>query len=75
MGMFDTFWGEYKCPACGNIVRFEEQTKDYYCVLEDFYLGDFIDRGNRNYFMSLNHIARSATQRMILVLQYVEASL
>ena len=50
MGVFDTFWGEYKCPTCGNIVRFEEQTKDYYCVLEDFYLGDFMDRGNRNYF-------------------------
>ncbi|MBE5872527.1 MAG: hypothetical protein E7294_14985 [Lachnospiraceae bacterium] len=50
MGMFDTFWGEYKCPACGNIVKFEEQTKDYDCVLEDFYLGDYMDRGNRNYF-------------------------
>ena len=50
MGLFDTFWGEYKCPVCGNIVKFEEQTKDYYCVLEDFYLGDYIDRGNRNYF-------------------------
>ena len=50
MGMFDTFWGEYKCPACGNIVKFEEQTKDYECILEDFYLGDYMDRGNRNYF-------------------------
>ncbi len=50
MGMFDTFWGEYKCPACGNIVRFEEQTKDYERILEDFYLGDYVDRGNRNYF-------------------------
>ncbi len=50
MGMFDTFWGEYKCPACGNIVKFEEQTKDYERILEDFYLGDYVDRGNRNYF-------------------------
>ncbi len=50
MGMFDTFWGEYKCTACGDIVRFEEQTKDYDQALEDFYLGDYVDRGNRNYF-------------------------
>ncbi len=50
MGMFDTFWGEYRCPDCGNIVGFEEQTKDYGCLLEDFYLGDYVDRGNRNYF-------------------------
>lgn len=50
MGMFDTFWGEYKCPVCENIVRFEEQTKDYERILEDFYLGDYVDRGNRNYF-------------------------
>ncbi len=50
MGRFDTFWGEYKCPVCGNKVKFEEQTKDYNCILEDFYMGDYMDRGNRNYF-------------------------
>ena len=50
MGMYDTFWGKYKCPNCGKEVQFEEQTKRYECLLEDFYLGDYVDRGNRNYF-------------------------
>ena len=50
MGMYDTFWGSYKCPACDKTVHFEEQTYDYNCVLEDFVLGDYIDRGNRNYY-------------------------
>ena len=56
MGMFDTFWGEYKCPSCGHDVQFEEQTKRYECILEDFYLGDYVDRGNRNYLYDFEHI-------------------
>ena len=50
MGMFDSFWGEYKCDYCGNNVKFEEQTKDYGRLLENFYLGDYCDRANKNYF-------------------------
>ncbi|MCR5024100.1 MAG: hypothetical protein K6A90_07190 [Lachnospiraceae bacterium] len=53
MGMFDTFWGEYQCDFCGNIVYFEEQTKDYECVLADFLLGDYVDKGNKNYYYEL----------------------
>ena len=55
MGMFDTFWGKYKCPNCEHTVQFEEQTKRYECILEDFYLGDYVDRGNRNYFYDFEH--------------------
>ncbi len=50
MGMFDTFWGTYTCPCCNREVKFEEQTKEYENVLADFLLGDYIDKGNRNYF-------------------------
>ena len=50
MGMYDTFYGKYKCPNCGHRIQFEEQTKRYECLLEEFYLGDYVDRNNRNYF-------------------------
>ncbi|MBE5858524.1 MAG: hypothetical protein E7301_00135 [Butyrivibrio sp.] len=50
MGMYDTFWGTYTCRHCGKEVGFEEQTKDFDNCLFDFKLGDYIDRGNRNYF-------------------------
>ena len=50
MGMFDTFWGDYKCDHCGNIVHFEEQTKDYELILADYLLGDYCDKGNANYY-------------------------
>lgn len=49
MGMFDTFYGEVTCPYCKGIHEFEEQTKSYECLLEEFYLGDYIDKGNTNY--------------------------
>lgn len=55
MGMFDTFWGSYKCDYCKTIFKFQEQTKDYENLLEDFYLGDYIDRGNRNYFYDFEY--------------------
>ena len=50
MGMFDTFYGEYVCPECGKTVQFEEQTKDYERALEEFYLGDYIDKADRSYY-------------------------
>jgi len=49
MGMFDTFYGKIKCPICGEYHQFEEQTKDYDCVLADLELGDYIDKGNSTY--------------------------
>lgn len=55
MGLFDTFWGSYKCDSCKTIFKFQEQTKDYENLLEDFYLGDYIDRGNRNYFYDFEY--------------------
>ncbi len=50
MSMFDTFYGTYTCKHCGNVVDFEEQTKDYDNCLLEFKLGDYIDRGKRSYF-------------------------
>ncbi len=55
MGMYDTFWGKYSCPGCKKEIMFEEQTKDYERSLEDFMLGDYIDRGNRNYFYNFTY--------------------
>lgn len=49
MGMFDTFYGKIRCPYCGELHDFEEQTKSYECVMENFKLGDYIDRGNQTY--------------------------
>ncbi|MBP3781785.1 MAG: hypothetical protein J6I68_00900 [Butyrivibrio sp.] len=55
MGMYDTFWGTYTCLHCGKEVEFEEQTKDFECLLEDFKLGDYVDRGNRSYFYEFTY--------------------
>lgn len=55
MGLFDTFHGKYKCKHCKLLFKFEEQTKDYERHLEDFYLGDYIDRGNRDYFYDFEY--------------------
>jgi hypothetical protein len=50
MGLFDTFIGEYYCVSCGKNNQFEEQTKDFDNILAEFYLGDYVDKGNANYF-------------------------
>jgi len=31
MGLYDIFLGEVKCPYCGEIHEFEDQTKSYEC--------------------------------------------
>ena len=49
MGMFDTFYGDVKCPYCNEIHEFEEQTKSYDCTMSSLLLGDYIDKGNSNY--------------------------
>ena len=55
MGMYDTFWGMYTCPHCGKEVEFEEQTKEFGRYLEDFKLGDYVARGNQNYFYDFTY--------------------
>lgn len=55
MGMFDTFYGKYICQHCGKIVEFEEQTKDFDNCLLDFKLGDYVDRGDKNYFYNFTY--------------------
>lgn len=50
MGLFDTFWGDFKCQNCGEVFRFEEQTKEYDRSLNNYYIGDYVDKGNKNYF-------------------------
>ncbi len=53
MGMFDTFMGDLICRKCDAVMRIEEQTKDFDCCLEEFYVGDYVDRANVNkYFES-----------------------
>ncbi|MCR5196191.1 MAG: hypothetical protein K6D38_07710 [Pseudobutyrivibrio sp.] len=55
MGLFDTFRGSYKCDSCKEIFDFQEQTKDYENLLKDFYLGDYVDKGHRNYFYDFEY--------------------
>lgn len=50
MGMYDTFFGKYICPVCGAVVAFEEQTKQYERMLDEFFLGDYVDRADVNHF-------------------------
>jgi len=49
MGMYDTFLGEVKCPYCGETHEFEDQIKSYECSLENYHIGDYVDRSNTNY--------------------------
>lgn len=49
MGCFDTFEGKVKCPICGRVNEFQEQTKAYACLLNYFKLGDYIDETNTTY--------------------------
>lgn len=55
MGLFDTFHGNYKCKHCKLLFEFEKQTKNYERHLEDFYVGDYIDRENRDYFYDFEY--------------------
>lgn len=55
MGMYDSFWGKYICPRCKKQVDFEEQTKDYGRDLNDFMLGDYIDKANKDYFYNFTY--------------------
>lgn len=58
MGMFDTFRGTIKCPKCKEEYGFEEQTKNYECLLSDLELGDYIDKRNANYFYEFQSYCR-----------------
>lgn len=53
MGMYDTFIGTVNCKKCNKEFEFEEQTKNYECLLSTFELGDYIDKGNSNYIYTL----------------------
>ena len=52
--MFDTFIGEYRCIKCGMLNQFKEQTIDFDCILAEFYLGDYVEKGNINSFYEIN---------------------
>ena len=56
MGMFDTFLGTTQCPNCGSEVKLYEQTKNYECLMQDFKVGDDIDKGNLNYFYEFEQV-------------------
>lgn len=55
MGCFDTFVGEVICPHCKEEAHFYEQTKNYDCLMQDFKVGDYIDKGNANYFYKFEY--------------------
>lgn len=55
MGCFDTFVGDIECLNCKKIIHFCEQSKDYECLLQDFKVGDYIDKGNANYFYEFDY--------------------
>ena len=55
MGCFDTFVGNVECPHCKEDTRFLKQTKNYDRLLQDFKVGDYIDKGNANYFYEFEY--------------------
>ena len=63
MGMFDTFYGEVKCPYCNEIHEFKEQTKSYDCSMSSLLLGDYIDKGNSNYIYDFNSYCENTNQK------------
>ena len=46
MGMFDTIYGQVKCPHCNKMSKFESQIKEYECMLSNYTIGDYIEKGN-----------------------------
>lgn len=63
MGMYDTFVGKTKCPKCNEDVYISEQTKQYDCTLADIKVGDYIDKGNANYFYPCECICKHCGTR------------
>lgn len=61
MGMFDTFYGHVNCPACGRVHLIEEQTKDYECALQSYYIGDYIDGDNCSYIYEFETVCMGGT--------------
>ena len=53
--MFDTFVGNIQCPHCKEITHFDEHTKNYECLMQEFKVGDYIDKGNANYFYKFDY--------------------
>lgn len=68
MGMYDTFKGDIDCIHCKKEFNFEEQTKDYECILEDLELGDYIDKANKNYFYLFDYICPHCNKKQTIVI-------
>lgn len=66
MGCFDTFVGSVECPHCKEKSMFYEQTKNYDCLLQDFKVGDYIDKGNANYFYKFEHPCEHCKENVII---------
>lgn len=71
MGMFDTFYGSINCIECKEEFIFEEQTKNYDCRLNEFLLGDYIDKKNESYFYLFSTICPHCkkTQRWAIAIK------
>lgn len=66
MGCFDTFVGKIECPYCKEQTRFDEQTKNYECLMQDFKVGDYIDKGNENYFYKFEYPCEHCGEEIII---------
>lgn len=55
MGCYDSFVGEIECPRCKNTIAFDEQTKNYECLMRCFKVGDYIDKANESYFYKFEY--------------------
>ena len=64
MGCFDTFVGKVRCPHCKEDAHFYEQTKNYDCLMQDFKVGDYIDKGNANYFYKFEYTCQHCKKKI-----------
>lgn len=63
MGLFDTFHGQVICPYCKQEQNFSDQTKEYECGMNDFLLGDYIDKANQTYVYKTDAICLKDTNK------------
>lgn len=67
MGMYDSIYLDLRCPNCGQISNMECQTKDSFCTLHVYKVGDIIPV---EYGESFEYLNASASCRQKICLDW-----